>query len=162
MIGISLFLVTCAKPDFSLMDGSKGQLSDLKGKWVVVNYWADWCPPCIKEMPELTSFYNHNRGEVMVFAYNFDRLEGQILEEQIIRFKVNVPSILTDPGDLFGWEAPSNLPATFILDPEGNLKEMLIKIFDNNVELSLKRENMLKNNSKNTLLKIEKEIEKLI
>ncbi|MCS5543787.1 MAG: TlpA family protein disulfide reductase [SAR86 cluster bacterium] len=126
MIGISLFLVTCAKPDFYLMDGSKGQLSDLKGKWVVVNYWADWCPPCIKEMPELTSFYNHNRGEVMVFAYNFDRLEGQILEEQIIRFKVNVPSILTDPGDLFGWEAPSNLPATFILDPEGNLKEMLI------------------------------------
>ena len=52
MIGISLFLVTCAKPDFYLMDGSKGQLSDLKGKWVVVNYWADWSPPCIKEMPD--------------------------------------------------------------------------------------------------------------
>jgi len=43
-----------------------------------------------------------------------------------------------------------------------SLKEMLIKILDNNVELSLKRENMLKNDSKNTLLKIEKEMEKLI
>ena len=92
----------------------------------VVNYWADWCPPCIKEMPELESFYKHNNGKALVLAYNFDRLEGKELKDQIERFKVNVPSILTDPGLLFGWAAPPSLPATYILTPDGNLIETLI------------------------------------
>jgi hypothetical protein len=59
-------------------------------------------------------------------AYNFDRLEGEELKGQIERFKVNVPSILTDPGSLFGWEVPPSLPATYILTPDGNLVETLI------------------------------------
>lgn len=77
-------------------------------------------------MPELSSFYDANQQEVYVFAYNFDQLEGAELKEQIIRFKVKVPSMLTDPGELFGWETPDSLPATFIIDPKGVTKEMLI------------------------------------
>jgi len=120
------FFIGCSKPDFNLADGSNGRLSDLEGRWLVVNYWADWCPPCIKEMPELTSFYNDNKEEVLVLAFNFDELEGEELEEQIIRFKVNIPSLLTNPGLLFGWEAPPSLPATYILDKKGKLRETLI------------------------------------
>ena len=120
------FFIGCSKPDFNLADGSNGRLSDLEGRWLVVNYWADWCPPCIKEMPELTSFYNDNKEEVLVLAFNFDELEGEELEEQIIRFKVNIPSLLTNPGLLFGWEAPASLPATYILDKKGKLRETLI------------------------------------
>ena len=92
----------------------------------MINYWADWCPPCIKEMPELTSFYNENKEEVYVFAYNFDGLKGEELQEQITRFKVKVPSMLTDPGELFGWHLPDSLPTTFIIDPSGVTKEILI------------------------------------
>ena len=120
------FFIGCSKPDFNLADGSNGRLSDLEGRWLVVNYWADWCPPCIKEMPELTSFYNDNKEEVLVLAFNFDELEGEELEEQIIRFKVNIPSLLTNPGLLFGWEAPPSLPTTYILDKKGKLRETLI------------------------------------
>ena len=120
------FFIGCSKPDFNLADGSNGRLSDLEGRWLVVNYWADWCPPCIKEMPELTSFYNDNKEEVLVLAFNFDELEGEELEEQIIRFKVNIPSLLTNPGLLFGWEPPPSLPATYILDKKGKLRETLI------------------------------------
>jgi thiol-disulfide isomerase/thioredoxin len=125
LIAVSFFL-GCSKPDFDLADGSNGRLSDLEGKWLVVNYWADWCPPCIKEMPELTNFYNDNREEVLVLAFNFDELEGEELQDQIARFKVNIPSILTNPGLLFGWEAPPSLPATYILDTKGQLRETLI------------------------------------
>ena len=121
-----IFFNSCSKPDYEIFNGSSGYLEDFDGKWLVVNYWADWCPPCIKEMPELTSFYEQNKAQVTVLAYNFDRLEGKELEEQILRFKVKVPSILTDPGGLFGWETPPSLPATFLVDPEGNTKEMLI------------------------------------
>ena len=123
---VSLCFIACSKPDFEIYKDSCGYIQDLRGQWVVINYWADWCPPCIKEMPELSSFYEDNKQEVQVFAYNFDRLEGEEFQEQILRFKVNVPSLLTDPGELFGWEVPESLPATYIIDPEGVTREVLI------------------------------------
>ena len=126
ILSILLILSACSRPDYELFGGSKGNKSDLLGKWLIVNYWADWCPPCIKEMPELESFYDQHSNKALVLAYNFDRLEGEELKGQIKRFKVNVPSILTDPGLLFGWDVPSSLPATYILTPEGNLVEKLI------------------------------------
>ena len=121
-----LILSSCSEPDYRLVDGSSGKLDDFLGRWLIVNYWADWCPPCIKEMPELANFYNDNEDRALVLTYNFDRLEGEELQSQIIRFKVNVPSILTDPGILFGWEAPPSLPATYIINPEGILIHTLI------------------------------------
>ena len=126
IFSVLVLLSACSKPDYELFEGSKGNKSDFLGKWLVVNYWADWCPPCIKEMPELESFYNQNKDKALVLAYNFDRLEGEELKDQIKRFKVNVPSIMTDPGLLFGWETPPSLPATYILTPEGKLVETLI------------------------------------
>lgn len=116
----------CSKPDYFLFEGSSGKLEDLKGKWLIINYWADWCPPCIKELPELSSFYEDNKDKVNVFTYNFDQLEGEELRDQIKRFKVEVPSIITNPEELFGWETPGSLPATYIIDPEGNLQRELI------------------------------------
>ena len=121
-----LILSSCSEPDYRLVDGSSGKLDDFLGRWLIVNYWADWCPPCIKEMPELENFYNDNEDRALVLTYNFDRLEGEELQSQIIRFGVNVPSILTDPGILFGWEAPPSLPATYIINPEGILIHTLI------------------------------------
>ena len=121
-----LILSSCSEPDYRLVDGSSGKLDDFLGRWLIVNYWADWCPPCIKEMPELENFYNDNEDRALVLTYNFDRLEGEELQSQVIRFKVNVPSILTDPGILFGWEAPPSLPATYIINPEGILIHTLI------------------------------------
>ena len=127
IILISLIcLSACSDPDYEIYNDSSGYIQDLQGKWVVINYWADLCPPCIKEMPELTSFYNENKEEVYVFAYNFDGLKGEELQEQITRFKVKVPSMLTDPGELFGWQLPDSLPTTFIIDPSGVTKEILI------------------------------------
>ena len=121
-----LIVSSCSEPDYRLVDGSSGKLDDFLVRWLIVNYWADWCPPCIKEMPELENFYNENKDRALVLTYNFDRLEGEELQSQIIRFGVNIPSILTDPGILFGWEAPPSLPATYIINPEGILIHTLI------------------------------------
>ena len=126
LINLIFILSSCSEPDYRLFDGDSGNLDDFLGKWLVVNYWADWCPPCIKEMPELTNFYNENKDSVLVLAYNFDRLEGQELSDQIQRFGVDIPSITNDPGLLFGWESPPSLPATYIINPEGDLLHTLI------------------------------------
>jgi len=126
LINLIFILSSCSEPDYRLFDGGSGNLDDFLGKWLVVNYWADWCPPCIKEMPELTNFYNENKDSVLVLAYNFDRLEGQELSDQIQRFGVDIPSITNDPGLLFGWDSPPSLPATYIINPEGDLLHTLI------------------------------------
>ena len=126
LINLIFILSACSEPDYRLVDGNTGRLDDFFGKWLVVNYWADWCPPCIKEMPELTNFYNSNKDSVLVLAYNFDRLEGEELSNQIKRFGVDIPSITNDPGLLFGWESPPSLPATYIITPEGKLLHTLI------------------------------------
>ena len=126
LIFLLFILSSCSDPDYELVDGSSGKLNDFRGNWLVVNYWADWCPPCIKEMPELSKFYNANKDSVLVLAYNFDRLEGEELSDQIQRFGVDIPSIINDPGLLFGWESPPSLPATYIINPQGELLHTLI------------------------------------
>jgi len=126
LISLTFIITSCSEPDYFLADGDTGQMNDFLGKWLIVNYWADWCPPCIKEMPELESFYKENESTALVLAYNFDRLEGEELQGQIKRFGVNVPSILNDPGKLFGWESPPSLPATYIINPQGELIHTLI------------------------------------
>ena len=126
LIILLFILSSCSEGDYKLAEGGSGKLDDFLGKWLVINYWADWCPPCIKEMPELESFYLENKSDVMVLAFNFDRLEGKELQDQIARFGVNVPSIITDPGVLFGWDSPSSLPATYVINPKGELIHTLI------------------------------------
>ena len=127
---ISLFclilIISCQKADIDLHN-SKGMVSEnLKGQWVMINYWADWCPPCLKEMPELVSFASANK-DVQVFAFNFDQLDGEDLDYEINKFGVDIPSILTHPRDIWGIESPATLPATYFINPEGDIVQSLFR-----------------------------------
>jgi thiol-disulfide isomerase/thioredoxin len=126
LIFLLFIIYGCSEPEYYLFDGREGRLEDFNGKWLIINYWADWCPPCIKEMPELSAFYESNKDEVLVLAFNFDELEGSELKEQILRFKVEIPSLLTNPKELYGWQPPEILPATYIIGPQGTLRESVI------------------------------------
>ena len=121
---LSLFL-GCAKPDLYTSDNKKIFLDDLKGKWILINYWADWCPPCLKEMPELVNFAESN-PDIEVFAYNFDRLEPEYLDPLILRFGVDIPSITSHPREIWGIESPLILPATYFIRPGGEIALSLL------------------------------------
>ena len=120
-----LFIQSCTKPDLVTSDNSKIYLDDLKGKLTLINYWADWCAPCIKEIPELNKLKNNFSSQVNVFLFNFDRLEGEELSEQLVKFKVEVPSLLTDPKKIFGYIVPEALPVSFIIDENGQYLKTL-------------------------------------
>jgi len=63
--------------DFKLADlsGQEYILSDYRGRWVVINFWATWCGPCMKEIPELIRFQNEHHSRVQVFGISFEKTE---------------------------------------------------------------------------------------
>ncbi|MFA5531100.1 MAG: TlpA disulfide reductase family protein [Thiohalomonadaceae bacterium] len=110
--------------DFALMgiDGKSHRLSDFRGKWVVVNYWASWCPPCVEEMPELVSFHErHKDRDAVVLGVNMDEA---VLAEDIARFVeqflVSYPVLLSEP-DMLALGPINGLPTTFLVSPDGRV-----------------------------------------
>ena len=114
----------CQNNDIEVFNGSDTSFSKLQGKWIVVNYWADWCAPCIKEIPELVEFAEENK-DILVYAFNFDELDSEDLAPIAKKFKVDIPSLISHPREIWGIETPPAVPATFFINPEG----VLVKSF---------------------------------
>ncbi len=107
--------------DFSLprLGGGEVALSDYRGHWVVVNYWATWCAPCRKEIPELSAMHNQ-RGDVTVLGLAFEDTDDSTFEAFLQEFNVSYPILrvdVYDPPEPFG--APRALPTTILLDASG-------------------------------------------
>jgi thiol-disulfide isomerase/thioredoxin len=107
--------------DFALqqLGGGEVSLSDYRGQWVVVNYWATWCTPCLKEIPELSEL-NRERSDLTVLGLAFEDLEDSDFDGFLEDFDVSYPILKVDvyqPPEPFG--APRVLPTTIILDKEG-------------------------------------------
>jgi peroxiredoxin len=108
--------------DFSLADlqGTTWTLSQLRGKVVLVNFWATWCPPCRKEMPDLQALYDHFKNQGLVILAISDEDAGKV-KPFVAERNVTYP-ILLDPGRkvnaLFQIEG---IPKSFVYDRSGAL-----------------------------------------
>lgn len=107
--------------DFTLqqLHGDEVSVSDFRGKWVVLNYWATWCAPCRKEIPELSEL-NESRADIVVLGLAFEDTEIENFDKFLEEFHPSYPLLLVDvyaPPEPFG--APRVLPTTIILNPEG-------------------------------------------
>lgn len=97
----------------------------LRGKWVFLNYWADWCQPCIEEISELNRFYKHQKDKVAVFGINYDEPPVAQQLALIKKYRIHYPNLQTDPAaDLF-LEDIRGVPVTFVFDPQGKLNKVL-------------------------------------
>jgi peroxiredoxin len=109
--------------NFTLTDlqGKTWTLKDLKGKVVLVNFWATWCPPCRKEMPDLDALYNRFKDQGFVILAISEDEETAKVDPFIAEHKISYP-ILLDPGSkvnkLFQVEG---IPKSFVYDREGKL-----------------------------------------
>lgn len=121
-----LVILGCQKNDIEVFNGANTNLANLNGNWVVINYWADWCAPCIKEIPELNEFASENK-DLKVYTFNFDQLEIDDLEPIANRFNILVPSLITHPSDIWGIQTPPAVPATFFINPNGELSLSLFR-----------------------------------
>lgn len=121
-----LIVISCQNNDIKIFNGSNTNLDKLNGNWIVINYWADWCAPCIKEIPELNEFAKEN-NDLLVFTFNFDQLDEDDLKPVAQKFNIEVPSIVTHPRDIWGIQTPPAVPATFFINPDGDLALSLFR-----------------------------------
>ena len=101
------------------LGGGEVAVADYRGQWVVLNYWATWCAPCRKEIPELSSMHTE-REDITVLGLAFEDTDDNALNAFLAEFAVSYPSLLVDvyaPPEPFG--APKVLPTTIVLDPTG-------------------------------------------
>jgi thiol-disulfide isomerase/thioredoxin len=120
---LALLLVACSPAGKPRGDGL--QLDELRGQWVLINYWATWCKPCIQEIPELNALAQQYPG-VTVLGVNFDGTRGEELARQVSELGIEFPILEQDPAAALGTNRPSVLPTTLVLGPDGELRATLI------------------------------------
>lgn len=118
------FADTKVKTNFLLTDmaGVSHQLSSYKGKWVLVNYWATWCPPCLEEVPDLVNLYDRRKQkDLMVIGVVFDYKDAKEVTDYVDDMLMSYPIVLGDDRVVEQLGAADVMPTTFIYNPQGVL-----------------------------------------
>ena len=118
-----------AAPDFTLpaLGGGEVSLSALKGKVVVVNFWATWCPPCINEMPVLNDLYVAYRDQgVKVLGLSLDEEGLPITKPFVEKLEVTYPIVEADRKTYQAYGNVLTIPHTFVIDREGTVSKRFV------------------------------------
>lgn len=111
-------------PDFELttLDGEKVKLSDFRGQKVLLNFWATWCPPCRKEMPDMEKL--HNNTDVKILAVNLTGTESDIDEVKsfIDELELTFTVPLDEESDISDQFEVVAYPTTYMIDPDGRIQ----------------------------------------
>ena len=121
-LALALLLAACTE---ATPPPTASALDKLTGRWVIVNYWAIWCKPCIKEIPELNQLAREY-PQLAVVGVNYDGLQGEALDQQLQQLDIQFPMLDYDPSADLGIERPVVLPTTIILGPDGQVNQVLV------------------------------------
>jgi thiol-disulfide isomerase/thioredoxin len=115
-------------PDFSLksFDGQQITLSQLKGKVVLLDFWATWCGPCRESIPHLIQLYkNYKDSGFELVGMNVDKGDREVVRRFIASMDIPYP-VVTVPEDVARRYRVTGIPATFLIDQEGKVRERMV------------------------------------
>ncbi len=108
--------------DFSLEDthGKTHRLADYRGKWVLINFWATWCPPCISEIPELTSLHNaHQENDLVVIGIAMDSGSSKKVADFAKAHGISYPVVMGNQEIAAQIGEMEVLPTSYLYSPNG-------------------------------------------
>jgi len=110
-----------ADSDYCLEDlaGVEHCASELHGKWLIINFWASWCAPCLHEMPELEKFFLQNKSRAQVWGVTFESDNREEVVKFVEQLGVTYPILGFAQDPLTGYGTVSVLPTTFVIAPDG-------------------------------------------
>jgi thiol-disulfide isomerase/thioredoxin len=109
--------------DFRVTDttGKVHSLSGYKGKWVLVNYWATWCPPCLEEIPDLIALHENKKNNLVVIGIAMDYRSAKQVTDFAEGLFVDYPIVLGTPEIVRQIGPMPGLPTTYLFNPEGKM-----------------------------------------
>lgn len=121
-------------PDFTLttLEGTVLKLSDYRGKKVILNFWATWCPPCKAEMPHMQSFYEQNHEEVEVIAINLTNMDKgeEAIKSFVNDYELTFAIPLDEAGDIGMQYQAFTIPTSYAIDKDGIIQKKIIGPMD--------------------------------
>lgn len=123
-------------PDFELetLEGEAVKLSDYRGKKVILNFWATWCPPCRAEMPHMQKYYEHQaeKDNVEVLAVNLTTKDHGMekITSFVSEYKLSFPILLDSKGAMGSVYQAVTIPTSYILDTEGRVQSKFVGPMD--------------------------------
>lgn len=110
-------------PDFSLksVDGKTVKLSDYKDKIVIIDFWATWCPPCRRGIPDLISLQKEFKKDLVILGISVDTDTKADVPDFIKNYGINYPVVYGDQATAKLFGGVSGIPTSFLIDRKGNI-----------------------------------------
>ncbi|WP_223669185.1 TlpA family protein disulfide reductase [Kangiella shandongensis] len=118
-VAVAMLLTACSNENsFHLLSGEKKSMNDYEGQWLVINFWAEWCPPCLEEIPELGLLAEEN-PDIAILGVSYDKLTNNELKSLVDKLEISYPIVATEPMPYLPVAKPQSLPGTYLVSPSG-------------------------------------------
>lgn len=129
---LPLFFVNAGElvKDFSFTDlqQKEHKFSDYRGKWVLVNYWATYCPPCLAEIPDIDRFAENNKGKFVALGMDAGGSSPKDIKEFKEKLNIHYPLIPSQESTMLAFGIVMAIPTSYIISPKGEIVDKFVGI----------------------------------